>query len=145
MSLLLLTFPGQARARAMSIWGAASALGGATGVMTGGLLVGTFGWSSVFLVTVPVSVAAVALARRVLPKAPAATRRRFDWPGAAAITGAVVALVHGALGIADRGGPLRPSSPASPASAALAAAVHHASSAAPPTRCCRWSCSGPAP
>ena len=31
MSLLLLTFPGPARAKAMSIWGAASAVGGATG------------------------------------------------------------------------------------------------------------------
>ena len=41
MSLLLLTYPGPQRARAMSIWGAASALGGATGVMAGGLLVGT--------------------------------------------------------------------------------------------------------
>jgi MFS family permease len=104
MSLLLLTFGGQARARAMSIWGAASALGGAAGVMTGGLLVGAFGWSSVFLVTVPASVAAVALAGRVLPEgARGGTRRRFDWPGAATITGAVVALVHGALGIADHG------------------------------------------
>ena len=62
MSLLLLTFPGQQRAKAMSIWGAASALGGATGVMVGGLLAGSFGWSSVFLVTVPVSLAAVVLA-----------------------------------------------------------------------------------
>lgn len=104
MSLLLLTFGGQARARAMSIWGAASALGGAAGVMTGGLLVGAFGWSSVFLVTVPVSVAAVALAGRFLPEgARGGTRRRFDWHGAATITGAVVALVHGALGIADHG------------------------------------------
>ncbi|KRE55774.1 hypothetical protein ASG70_09760 [Phycicoccus sp. Soil748] len=103
MSLLLLTYPGTARARAMSIWGAASALGGATGVMAGGLLVGTFGWSSVFFVTVPVSVAAVTLAPYVLPEGAHGTRRRFDWHGAAAITGAVIALVHGALGIAERG------------------------------------------
>ena len=103
MSLLLLTFPGPTRARAMSIWGAASALGGAAGVMTGGLLVGTFGWSSVFLVTVPVSMAAVVLAGRVLPEGARGSRRNFDWHGAAAITGSVVALVHGALGIADHG------------------------------------------
>ncbi len=103
MSLLLLTYPGQQRARAMSIWGAASALGGATGVMSGGLLVGTFGWSSVFFVTVPVTIAAVTLARRVLPEGAHGTRRRFDWNGAVAITGAVIALVHGALGIAGRG------------------------------------------
>lgn len=103
MSLLLLTYPGTARARAMSMWGAASALGGATGVMAGGLLVGTFGWSSVFYVTVPVSIAAVILARYVLPEGDHGTRRRFDWAGAATITGAVIALVQGALGIADRG------------------------------------------
>ena len=70
MSLLLLTFPGAGRARAMSIWGAASGLGGATGVFVGGLLAGTFGWSSVFLVTVPVSVTAVVLARHVLEEGP---------------------------------------------------------------------------
>jgi EmrB/QacA subfamily drug resistance transporter len=103
MSLLLLTYPGTARARAMSIWGASSALGGATGVMAGGLLVGTFGWSSVFFVTVPVSIAAVTLARYVLPESAHGARRRFDWHGAAAITGAVIALVHGALGIAEHG------------------------------------------
>ena len=103
MSLLLVTFPGPQRARAMSIWGAASALGGATGVMAGGLLVGSFGWSSVFFVTVPISLSAVAMARYVLPEGAHGGRRRFDWHGAAAITGAVIALVHGALGIADSG------------------------------------------
>lgn len=103
MSLLLLSYPGTKRARALSIWGAASALGGATGVMTGGILCGTFSWSSVFLVTVPVSVTAVSLAGRVLPEGDRGPRRRFDWHGAATITAAVIALVHGALGIADHG------------------------------------------
>ena len=103
MSLLLLTFPGAGRARAISFWGAASGLGGATGVLAGGMLTGAFGWSSVFLVTVPVSLTAVALARRVLPEAAGGVRRRFDWLGAASITAAVVLLVHGALGAAQDG------------------------------------------
>jgi MFS family permease len=103
MSLLLLTFPGAARARAMSLWGAASAVGGATGVFVGGLLTGAFGWQAVFLVTVPVSVTAAVLARRVLDEAPRGARHRFDALGAGAITGAVVALVHGALGLAESG------------------------------------------
>ena len=103
MSLLLLTFPGQARARAMSIWGAASAVGGATGVLTGGVLAGTLGWSSVFLVTVPASIAAVVLARHVLPAGEAGVRRRIDVRGAVTITGAVVALVHGAVSAGDHG------------------------------------------
>ena len=103
MSLLMLNFPGDQRARAMGLWGAASAVGGATGVLAGGLLAGTFGWSSVFLVTVPATLAGVVLARRVLEDTPGGARRRFDAPGAVAITAAVIALVHGALGAADTG------------------------------------------
>ena len=70
---------------------AASALGGATGVMLGGLL------------AVPVSVAAIVLASHVLEEGPVGTRRRLDGRGAVTITGAVVALVHGALAAADHG------------------------------------------
>lgn len=103
MSLLMVMFPGAARARAMSLWGAASAVGGATGVLAGGLLAGTFGWSSVFLVTVPVSVTAVVVARRVLDEGSRGPRRRFDVGGAVTITGAVVALVQGRLAAADQG------------------------------------------
>ena len=122
MSLLLLTFAGPERARAVSIWGAASGLGGATGVLVGGLLTGTFGWSSVFLVTVPVSVASVVLARHVLQEGAHGAQRRFDWRGAASITGAVIALVHGALGAAGAGW-TSPSVIASLACSALLVAV----------------------
>jgi len=101
MSLLLLTFPGEMRARAMSVWGAASAVGGATGVLAGGLLSGLLGWSSVFYVTVPVSITAVVLARHLLDEGARGTRRRLDGRGAVTITGAVVALVHGALGVGE--------------------------------------------
>jgi EmrB/QacA subfamily drug resistance transporter len=103
MSLLLLQFPGEQRARAMSLWGAASAVGGATGVLAGGLLTGWLGWSSVFFVTVPVSVAAVALAGRVLDETSRGDRRRFDVGGAVTITAAVVLLVHAAVTAAETG------------------------------------------
>ena len=101
MSLLLATFPAEQRARAMGAWGAASTLGGATGVVAGGLLAGNLGWRSVFLVTVPVSVAAVALARRVLHPDTLTGRRSLDWVGAALATGAVITLVHGAVDAGD--------------------------------------------
>src|SRR6478735_796591 len=101
MSLLLATFPGAQRARAMGAWGAASALGGATGVVTGGLLAGGVGWRSVFIVTVPVSVAAAALARRVLAPDTVTTQRSLDWVGAALATGTVITFVHGAVDAGD--------------------------------------------
>lgn len=104
MSLLLHDFTGDRRARAMSLWGAASAVGGATGVLAGGLLAGTVGWPSVFLVTVPATLAGVVLARRVLVDTPRrVTRRRFDALGAVTVTAAVLALVEGPLGAAAHG------------------------------------------
>ena len=101
MSLLLSTFPADQRARAMGAWGAASTLGGATGVVIGGLLAGGLGWRFVFLVTVPVSVAAVALAGRVLEADAPAGRRSLDWVGAVLATAAVITLVHGAVDAVD--------------------------------------------
>ena len=101
MSLLLATFPAVQRARAMAAWGAASTLGGATGVVSGGVLAGTVGWRAVFLVTVPVSLAAMALGRRVLAEDVPGVRRTFDWAGAAAVSGSVIALVHGAVDAVD--------------------------------------------
>jgi EmrB/QacA subfamily drug resistance transporter len=103
MSLLLVSFPGPGRARAMSSWGAASTVGGATGVVAGGLLADSLGWRSVFLVTVPVSLLAVFLAGRVIPAGTPGPRRSFDVRGAASLTGAIIALVHGALSAADAG------------------------------------------
>ena len=103
MSLLLVNFPGSQRARAMSLWGAASTVGGATGVLVGGLLAGSLGWQSVFLVTVPVTLAVVVLAPRLLDDSPRVAHRGFDVAGAVLITAAVVALVHGALWASEGG------------------------------------------
>lgn len=101
MSLLLATFPAERRARAMGAWGAASTLGGATGVVTGGLLAGTVGWRAVFLVTVPVSAAAVVLGLHVLEAGAPGVRRTLDWRGAVVATAAVIGLVHGAVDAVD--------------------------------------------
>jgi EmrB/QacA subfamily drug resistance transporter len=103
MSMLLATFPAGQRARAMGAWGAASTLGGASGVVVGGLLAGSVGWRAVFLATIPVSLAAAVLAPRVLEDAIPGMRRTFDWLGAAAVTAAVITLVHGAVDAVDHG------------------------------------------
>jgi predicted MFS family arabinose efflux permease len=72
-------------------------------VFLGGLLSGAFGWQAVFLVTVPISTAAVLLAGRVLDESPRGPRHRFDALGAFLLSGAVVAMVHGVLGVAENG------------------------------------------
>ncbi|MBM7505880.1 MFS transporter [Agromyces aurantiacus] len=84
------------RARALGIWGAVAGIGSAVGVLLGGVLTASFGWPAVFLVNLPVG----AIVLVAVPFLVARDRRgavgRLDLPGAAAATGALVALV-GAL------------------------------------------------
>ena len=103
LSLLLLTSPGPARARAMGAWSAASAVGGAAGVVLGGLLAGSFGWRANFLVTVPVTLVAAVAARRLLPADETGPRPRVDALGAALLATTTIALVHGVLDAASGG------------------------------------------
>ncbi|WP_123044825.1 MFS transporter [Cryobacterium tepidiphilum] len=104
LSILLITFAGPRKAVAVSVWGAASAVGGALGVSVGGLTTAAFGWQGVFLLTVPFSAGAVACSHLVLPRAGAAgTRRSFDAAGAAAVTCTALALVFAVLSIPDHG------------------------------------------
>ncbi len=103
LALLLQAFPGTRRAHAMSAWGAASTAGGASGVLVGGVLTGTVGWSWAFFATVPVCLVVLAAAPRLLDRAAPGPRRRFDAWGAATVTGALAALVHAALAVPTHG------------------------------------------
>jgi EmrB/QacA subfamily drug resistance transporter len=87
---------GPERRRALGVWTAAAAGGGAAGWLLGGVLTEQAGWPWVFLVNVPVGVAAVALAPLLVPETRAEGRgRRLDVAGAATITGALALLVFG--------------------------------------------------
>lgn len=109
LSLLQITFSGEARTRAMSVYSAVLSSGAALGQSLGGVLVsadlfGT-GWRPVFLVNVPIGAALLVLAPRVLPRdaggagSAAGSRRGLDLPGllalAAAVTLFTVPLVLG--------------------------------------------------
>lgn len=103
-SILLVQFPGAQRAKAMSAWGAASALGGATGVLVGGLSTAALGWPSVFFLTLPISLLGLLAGPRLLDRGPSrSSLRGFDALGAAAVTGAALAVIVGTLSVADHG------------------------------------------
>ncbi|MCX4669299.1 MFS transporter [Streptomyces sp. NBC_01381] len=87
---------GAARSRALGLWGASGALGGAVGVMAGGLLTDWAGWRSVMLINIPVVLAALLLSRDGVP----ADRRtgpapRLDVVGALLVTAGMAVLVLG--------------------------------------------------
>jgi Na+/melibiose symporter-like transporter len=64
------------------------------GLIAGGLLTRYAGWQYIFYLNVPIGIAALALAPRVVPESRlATTRRRFDALGAISGTGGLVLLV----------------------------------------------------
>jgi EmrB/QacA subfamily drug resistance transporter len=95
LSLIAATFTeGRERSRAMGVYAAMSVVGGALGLLAGGLLVTYASWRWVLFVNVPIGIAAAIAAVMVLPRG---TRRpgRFDLPGAVTGTAGVAALVYG--------------------------------------------------
>lgn len=96
LSLLLAVIPPAGRARAIGSWSAIGALGAGLGPVIGGLLV-EIDWRWVFWVNIPVGMAGVLAARRLLPESrDPGVRTRPDLVGAALIA-AVVGLVALAL------------------------------------------------
>jgi EmrB/QacA subfamily drug resistance transporter len=95
LALIATTFQeGPARNRAMGVYSAMSAAGGAVGLLAGGLLVTYASWRWVLFVNVPIGIAAALAALVVLPSA-ARRHGRFDLGGAITGTGGVAALVYG--------------------------------------------------
>src|SRR5436190_21793081 len=68
-----------ARARAVGVWGGIAGLAAAAGPIVGGILVSAASWRLVFLVNVPIGVAAMVLTARHVP-APAGRPRALDLP-----------------------------------------------------------------
>ena len=103
LGLLLTATPGPQRARAVRIWAASGALAAAAGPALGGVLVDA-SWRWVFLLNIPVGVAALLYAARAVPGSREAERTPFpDLTGAAILTVAVGALALGLVKGSDWG------------------------------------------
>src|ERR671914_418444 len=86
---------GAERNKALGVWGAVAGSGGAAGVLLGGTLTEWAGWEWVLFVNVPIGLAAVALAPRLLPESQdAGAARTFDAVGAVLVTGGLALLVY---------------------------------------------------
>ncbi|MBC3839778.1 MFS transporter [Streptacidiphilus sp. 4-A2] len=109
------------RARALTIWGGVSSLALVVGPVVGGTLTATAGWRAIFLINVPIGLAAVALCARTVPASPARLVP-FDIKGQLAST-AVVGCAIGALIEGGSDGWSAPLPLALLAAAALAAAA----------------------
>ena len=89
------TFTAQERGQALGLMGAIVAAGSSTGPVVGGLLLGKFGWSSIFFVNVPIGLIAIWRASVVLPRSPTQPRQPFDLVGAGLFLVGVTTLLTG--------------------------------------------------
>ncbi|HEX6335979.1 MAG TPA: MFS transporter [Jiangellaceae bacterium] len=96
LALITTVFPeGAARHRALAVWAAVAASGGAVGVLIGGILTEAFGWQAIFLINVPVGIIIAAAVFRVIPAVRPVAGKRLDLAGALLATGSLVALIYG--------------------------------------------------
>jgi len=94
LSLLSAGTAGDAQMRAVSLWGAASAVGAAGGPLLGGVLVDAAGWQGLFWVDAGVAAACVPLALRTIPESRDPTRpKSVDLAGTALVAAVLVPFV----------------------------------------------------
>src|SRR4051794_31658867 len=87
---------GADRNKALGLWGGIAATGATIGLITGGLLTRYVGWEYIFFLNIPIGLAALALAPRVVPESRLETvRRRYDPLGGLTVTGGLLLLVYG--------------------------------------------------
>lgn len=107
LSIIITTFKEPSdRARAMGVWAFVVSGGASVGVLMGGVLTQTLGWPWIFLINLPVGLAALALCRPLLDPDPKRTALHpsapggFDLPGAFLVTASIVAAVYAIVGAA---------------------------------------------
>jgi len=97
LALIGTLYAGADRARAIGIYATVMGLAAAGGQLIGGVLlhldVAGLGWRTVFLINVPVGVAALVVVRRVVPESRAEVVARVDVVGLVLATAALTALV----------------------------------------------------
>ncbi|MGA8246545.1 MAG: MFS transporter [Nocardioides sp.] len=104
LSILMTTFHGQARNRALGAWGAMSALGAAAGIFFGGVLSQGPGWRWVLLINVPICLAMIAAAFALLaPDREPGRAAGFDSVGAVLVTAGMLLGLHALIEAPDRG------------------------------------------
>ncbi|WP_298572475.1 DHA2 family efflux MFS transporter permease subunit [Streptomyces luteogriseus] len=94
LSLLASTFPRAERAKAITLWTATAGLAIAAGPLVAGALLADHGWSSTFLINVPIAVLAILGAFALVPPSKSADRGRIDYGGGLLSVVWIAALIY---------------------------------------------------
>ncbi|MDO8211914.1 MFS transporter [Conexibacter sp. CPCC 206217] len=103
MAVLPVLFSDRDRPKAISTWVAATAIALPLGPILGGVLLDNFAWGSIFLVNVPVVLAALVAIALLVPESRSARAPRIDVTGIVLSSAALGLLTYGAIEAGDRG------------------------------------------
>ncbi|MBC2902236.1 MFS transporter [Streptomyces cupreus] len=105
LGMLVSLFPEpREQARAIAVFSAVGAAGGALGTFLGGALTEALNWHWIFLINLPIGVVSWVAAVRVLDReSGAGLGKGADYPGAALVTGALMLTVFVIVGVGERG------------------------------------------
>ena len=96
LSLLTVAFTEpKERARAFAVYGGIAGAGAAIGLILGGVLTEFASWRWTLLINVPIAIVAAVAAFRYVSESRASANHGYDLPGAATVTGGLLALVYG--------------------------------------------------
>src|SRR2546423_822765 len=95
--------PGPRLHRAIGIWAAMNGLGGAAGVLLGGVITEVLSWRWVLLINPPIALAAAVVAFAVVRERRRARAGSFDLAGALTLTIGQMVLVYGIVGAGLKG------------------------------------------
>ena len=105
LSIITTTFAeGPDRTKALGVWSAIAAGGGAFGLLLGGVLTELLSWEWIFFVNVPIGIATAALALRYVPESRGTQRQdTADVAGAVSVTAGLIVLVYAIVKAPDFG------------------------------------------
>ena len=103
LSIITVVFPKDERSRAIAIWTAFAAAGGALGLLGGGLLLEQFWWGSVFFVNVPIAAVVLVAAIAIVPTSRDSQQRSLDYAGAILSVAGLGALLFAIIEGPERG------------------------------------------
>ncbi len=107
LSIITTSFAeGEERTKALGVWGTIAGVGGAFGLLFGGILTDTLSWEWVFIVNIPIGIGVALAALRWVPESRAdlvGEQRRFDLAGAVSVTAGLLLLVYAIVKAEEKG------------------------------------------
>jgi EmrB/QacA subfamily drug resistance transporter len=97
LALLAQSFQGKERGMAFGIWGAVTGVSAGLGPVLGGIITDGISWRGIFLVNLPVGIAALVITRLKVDESRTPHASRPDWAGFATLTAGLVSLVYGLI------------------------------------------------